>query len=262
MTHPIAQTLRRGRDRHHAGCHLGMEVDTAGVPGWIPIGTLAADRARLQAMLARVGREVGSERRDVQASLFLDAYAWRLVLPLAGALVAEQRVAASTAHEVSLRPTEGRPSELRLVPRRFSVLPEDAAAAHREATVARDPAILVGLFEPALIGHFEALFDALNAISGRSERALWRTVGDRTATALLYAGLASNDPQAGERLAHQILRGGRPLRITPAYTTISVRDALPVCTCDADAAYGGAPRQQPTARPVPSSKPTRPQSRP
>ena len=224
MTHPITQTLRRGRDRHHAGYHLGMDVDSAGAPGWMPIGTLAADRARMIATLARTGHEVGSERRDVQASLFLEAYTWRLVLPLAGALVAEQRVAAPTVDDVSLRPAEGRPSELQLVAHRFSALPADAAVAHRDATDARTPAVLARHFERALIDHFEAIVDALNTISRRSERALWRTIGDRTATALLYAGLACTDPHRGEHLAHQILRGGGPLQITPAYTTILLED--------------------------------------
>jgi ferric iron reductase protein FhuF len=223
MTHPIAQTLRRGGERHHGGCHLGMNVSTGG-RGWLAVAALAADRARLHATLARTGREVGSERRDVQASLFLEAYAWRLLLPLAGALVAERRVAAAAVDAVSLRTDQGRPSELRLAPGRFAVLPADPAAAHHDATVAPTPAVLAALFERALIGHFEVIVDALNAISRRSARALWRTVGDRAATALLYAGLAGDDPQAGERLAHEILRGVRPLEVTPAYATIGIQD--------------------------------------
>jgi ferric iron reductase protein FhuF len=223
MTHPITQTLHRGRDRCHAGCDLGMAV-TTGEPGWVSVATLAGDRARLHATLTQTGSDVGSKRCDVQASLFLEAYAWRLLLPLAGALVAEQRVAAPTAGEVWLRTDQGRPSELRLTPRRFNVLPADRAAAHLDATVARTPGVLSGLFERALIDHFEVIVDALNAISRRSERALWRTIGDRAATALLYAGLACEDGEAGERLAHQILDGARPLQIRPAYETIVLED--------------------------------------
>jgi ferric iron reductase protein FhuF len=200
-----------------------MNFNTGG-RGWMPVATLAADRAQLQAILARTGREVGSQRRDVQASLFLEAYTWRLLLPLAGALVAERRVAAPRVDDVSLRAEQGRPSELRLAPGRFGVLPADPYAAHPDATVVRSPALLAALFERALIDHFELIVEALNAISGRSERALWRTIGDRTATALLYAGLAGRDREAGERLAHQILRGTRPLQITPAYATIVVQD--------------------------------------
>ncbi len=223
MTHPITQTLRRGRDRCHAGCDLGMAV-TTGEPGWVSLATLAGDGARLHATLTQTGRELASTRVDVQASLFLEAYAWRLLLPLAGALVAEQRVAAPTADEVWLRPDQGRPHELRLTPRRFSVLLADRAAAHRDATVAQTPTLLAGLFERALIDHFEVVVAALNAISRRSERALWRTIGDRAAMALLYAGLACDDGEAGERLAHQILHGARPLQIRPAYETIALED--------------------------------------
>ncbi len=225
MTHPIAQTMRRGRDRRYAGCHLGLQVDNGADADWVTIGALTEDRARLRALLAGIGRDVGSGRRDVQGSVFLEAYAWRLVLPLAGALVAEQRVAAPTTHEVTLRPTDGRSADLRLVPCRFSVLPQDAATSHRDATPTRTPAMLAGLFERALIGHFEVIVNALNGVTGRSERALWRTIGDRTATAALYAGHACNDLQAGEQLGHQVLRGAPPLRITPAYATIPVQDS-------------------------------------
>jgi ferric iron reductase protein FhuF len=224
MTHPITQTLRRGHHRSHVGCHLGMQTDSAGATNWLPIATLTADRPALHRTLAKTGREVGSARRDVQASLFLEAYAWRLVLALSGALVAEQRVIAPTADEVSLRPGEGRPSELQLAPHRFYVLPADAAVAHREATVAHTSAQLPRLFERALIEHFDIIVNALNAISGRSTRALWRTIGDRTATALLYAGHACHNPHAGEHLAHDILRNTRPLQSTPAYTTMLVED--------------------------------------
>jgi ferric iron reductase protein FhuF len=224
MTHPITQTLRRGHHRSHAGCHLGMRIDATGATGWLPIATLAADHCALQATLRRTGDEVGSDRRDVQASLFLETYAWRLVLALSGALVAEQRVIAPTADEVSLRPGEGRPSELQLAPHRFYALPADAAAAHRDATIAHTSAHLPQLFEGALIDHFAIIVHALNVTSGRSNRALWRTIGDRTATALLYAGHACNNPHTGERLAHQILRGTRPLQSTPAYATLLVED--------------------------------------
>lgn len=228
MTHPIAQTLTRGHSRRHGDCHLGLR--TGSTHGdWVSVATLLGDDEHLQATLDRVGIEIGSARRDVQASIFLEAYAWRLVLPLAGALVAEQRVAAPTPHDIALRPGEGRPSELLLRPGRFSALRDDRATAHPDATPARTPAALCEIFEAALISQFTPIVVALNRRCGRGTRALWRTIGDRTATALLHAGLACKDRHSGEQLAHQILRGTPPLDVTPTYARILVDDrSVPV----------------------------------
>lgn len=228
MTHPIARTLARGHSRRHADCHLGLRTGRARGE-WLSIAALLGDDERLHATLDRVGIEIGSRRRDVQASIFLEAYAWRLVLPLAGALVAEKRVAVPTAHDIALRPSEGRPSELLLRPGRFSALRNDRATAHPDATPARTPAALCEIFEATLIGHCEPIVVALNHRCGRSTRALWRTIGDRTATALLHAGLACKDRHAAEQLAHQILLGSPPLEVTPTYARILIDDrSVPV----------------------------------
>lgn len=223
MIHPIAQTLRRGRSRRYRDCHLGLRTVRAS-GDWIAIATLVADGQQLQAKLQRIGGEIGSSRRDVQASIFLEAYAWRLVLPLAGALVAEQRVPTPTLHDVALRAAAARPGELLLSPGRFRALAHDRAAAHPDATPVRTQAALAEAFTSTVISHFGPMVLALNRRCGRSTRALWRTIADRTATALLYAGLACEDRPGGEQLAHQILGGGAPLTVTPAYTTILVED--------------------------------------
>lgn len=224
MTHPLEQTLRRSRDRTHQGCDLGLAIHADRDPRWVQVGTLTDDPRPMRTMLDVVGAEVGSQRRDVQASLFLEAYAWRLVLPLAGALLAERRVVAPTVSEVLLRPADGRPEELRLTPGPFTTLPDDPAANHHDAEVAQGAEALARAFEHALLAHFAVIVEALYAVSGRAKRALWRTVGDRTATALLYAGLAVDDRHAGERVAHQVLRQTPPLEMTAAYTTILCTD--------------------------------------
>jgi ferric iron reductase protein FhuF len=224
MTHPIEQTLRRGRGRTHEGCHLGLAIHAVRDPRWVPAAALTDAPRRMLTILDIVGLEVGSERRDVQASLFLESYAWRLVLPLAGALVAERRVLAPTVREVLLRPTDGRPGELRLTPGSFTILPDDRAANHHAAKVVQGTAALARAFEDALLAHFALIVEVLNAVSGRARRALWRTIGDRTATALLYAGLAVDDRQAGERAAQHVLRQSSLLQVTAAYTTISRAD--------------------------------------
>ncbi len=223
MTHPIAQTLRRGRQRRHAGCHLGLASGGCG-DGWTSIAALVGDSELLRALLERTGGEIGSDRCDVQASIFLEQYAWRLLLPLAGALVAEQRVALPDAHDVKLRPSTGHTLELQINPSGFAALPADSAAAHPDAILAATPSALVECFARALGDHFAIIIGALRTISVRAERALWRTVCDRTAMALLYAGLACGRQRRAERLAHEILGASPPLDSAPAYVDLRADD--------------------------------------
>lgn len=158
---------RLTRDRMHEGCDLGLAIHADRDPRWVRVGTLTDDSRAMRTVLDVVGLEVGSQRRDVQASLFLEAYAWRLVLPLAGALVAERRAVAPTVSEVLLRQTGGRPEELRLTPGPFTILPDDPAANHHDAEVVQGSVALAWAFEHALVTHFAVVVEALNAASGR-----------------------------------------------------------------------------------------------
>ena len=221
--HPLAATLRRGHGRSHRGWHLGAALGTTTEPGWMPATHLLDDAATLERALLAVGREVGSTRRDVQASLLLESYAWRLALPLAGALVAESRIPRTGPDGVALRLTDdGLPDAIRLLHGGFVALPEDPATQHPDADVVSDRDGLDVCLANVLIAHFDPFVQTLNAASGRSRRALWRTVADRTATALLYAGLAVDrvataDAAARRALAHP------PLEFPPRYTEIGKR---------------------------------------
>ena len=221
MTHPITQTLQRGRHRRHGLCDLELPTAADG-HGWTSVAALAADTELLRTLLNTIGAAIGSDRSDVQASLFLENYTWRLVLPLAGALVAEQRVALPTAGDLRLRPSTGHTVRLQMSPARFAALPSDSASAHRDAILTTTHADLVEHFRRLLVDHFATVIGALQSISVRAERALWRTVCDRTATALLYAGLASDRQDSAERLAHAILSGSPPLDRAPRYADLRV----------------------------------------
>lgn len=223
LTHPITQTLARGRHRRHGICDLELPTAADG-QGWTSVAALAADGELLRTLLNTIGAAVGSRRSDVQASLFLESYTWRLVLPLAGALVAEQRVALPTAGELKLRPGTGHSVELQMSPARFAVLPCDSASMHRDAILAPTHGDLAEHFRRLLVDHFATVIGALQAISVRAERALWRTVCDRSATALLYAGLASDGQDRAEQLAHGILSGGPPLDRAPRYVDLRIDD--------------------------------------
>jgi ferric iron reductase protein FhuF len=222
VTHPISQTLQRGRQRHYAGWDLGLDTEPG--EGWTSIAALASDTELLRALLQRTGSEIGSDRNDVQASIFLEKYTWQLVLPLAGALVAEQRVALLTAHDVALRSCAAQTVQVRMTPTRFVALQGDRAATHRDAILAYTSTGLAQHFRTTLVNHFAIVIGALRTISFRAERALWRTVCDRTAMALLYAGLACDEQDSTERLAHEILGTSPPIDSAPAYADVCVDD--------------------------------------
>src|SRR3954471_16433807 len=137
--HPLAATLQRGRARTHRGYHLGAALGVTSEAGWMPVARLLGDARMLDDALAALGREVGSPRRDVQASLLLETYAWRLVLPLAGALLAESRIPTPGLDGTAVRLTgKGLPSSVRLLHGRFAALPGDPATGHPDADVVRN----------------------------------------------------------------------------------------------------------------------------
>jgi hypothetical protein len=205
----------------HGGYDLSVPLGFTSEDGWMPVAGLLGDARRLDEALAAFGREVGSSRRDVQASLLLEAYVWRLVLPLAGALLAESRVPTPGLDGTAVRLTGGGlPCSIRLLHARFAALPGDPATEHPDADVVCNRSVLDRCLRSWLLAHFAPFVETLNAASGRPRAALWRSVADRTATALLYAGLASNRPAAAKAIAERTLAGDPPLHYHPRYIEI------------------------------------------
>jgi ferric iron reductase protein FhuF len=220
-THPLAATLQRGRELTHGGYDLSVPLGFTSEDGWMPVAGLLGDARMLDEALAAFGREVGSPRRDVQASLLLEAYVWRLILPLAGALLAESRVPTPGLDGTAVRLTSGGvPCSIRLLQGHFAALPGDPATEHPDAHVVGNRGVLDRCLRTWLIAHFDPFVEKLNAASGRPRAALWRSVADRTATALLYAGLASNRPAAARAIAERTLAGDPPLSYPPRYIEI------------------------------------------
>lgn len=209
---PLAETLARGYRRVHRGCHLGARVTVAPVGAAGRLDELVSGGRRVDALLARIGADVGSGRRDVQASLFLEAYAWTLLLPLAGALVAERRVPLLSAGSVAVTLRNGLwPDELMLCHHAFAALADDPRSTHRDATVVEDDDTLTGVLRDQIVAHMRVPIRALSARSGRAERALWRSVGDRAAAALLFAGETVDDAERASELAEVLLGPPGPL---------------------------------------------------
>lgn len=220
-THPLAATLQRGRELTHGGYDLSVPLGSTSEDGWMPVAALLGDTRQLDETLTAFGREVGSVRRDVQASLLLEAYVWRLVLPLAGAFLAESRVPTPGLDGTAVRLTGGGvPCSIRLLHGRFAALPGDPATEHPDADVVCNRSVLDRCLRSWLIAHFDPFVEKLNATSGRPRAALWRSVADRTATALLYAGMAANRPAAARALAERTLAGDQPLCYPPRYVEI------------------------------------------
>ena len=121
------------------------------------------------------------------------------------------------------------PDELVFLDTRFAALPSDPAAGYPDALVVPDEPALVDLLRAELVGHLQPLLTALSRRSGRSERALWRTVADRAAAAFLFAGEATATRHATSRLAERLLAGPPPLRGRPRYEMLDGPDGpMPV----------------------------------
>lgn len=216
--HPLARTFARGYGRVHGGCHLGARVSARSLAPEIRLDALAADPRHIDVLLDGIGDDVGSSRRDVQASLFLEACAWTLLSPLAGALVSERRVPLLPAGSVAVTQRNGLwPEELRLDGRVFATLADDRDANHPDARVVDDQGALVAVLREQVVGLLREPVAVLAGCSGRAERALWRSVSDRAAAALLSAGESAGDVALAGRLAAALLDGPAPLVGRPDY---------------------------------------------
>jgi ferric iron reductase protein FhuF len=219
--HPFDETLARARELRHGGEHFGADVGTTAGHGWIAASALA-DGAALVPLLDAVGADAGTPRRDVQASLFVEAYAWRLLLPVAAAMVTRRQALDLDARALHVRfGPDGRASAVCFGGRRFAALRVDAAAGHPDALPVADEAALVAFLREGLQDHAAALLTALNAESLRPARALWRSVADLAAAAFLWAGQASGRTDDAIGLGRALLVHPGPLHATPRFAELA-----------------------------------------
>jgi ferric iron reductase protein FhuF len=217
--HPLAATFHRGRSRYHEGLDLGAHH---GRPGgdWTTAADLCRDVRRLGTLLVAIGDDAGTPRPDVQASLLLEAYAWTLLLPVAGAVVAECRSPGLAPERTAMRfGPGGRPTDVTFGDRGWLALSTDDHARHADATTVADVHALTARLRDELVAHLHPLIAALRRLAPRPERALWRGVADRTAAAFLWAGEATGERDHAERLVSDVL-AEPPLHGRPRYRLV------------------------------------------
>jgi hypothetical protein len=132
-----------------------------------------------------------------------------------------RRVALGALGRASVRVSgDGRASASALLPGRFAAVAGDQLAGHPDAAVVDAQIDLAGVLREQVLDHFGPLVRRLCACSRRPERALWRSVGDRAATAFLYAGEATGRRPAAERFAERVPQGPQPLLCRPRYVLV------------------------------------------
>ena len=184
--------------------------------------SLVGDPGGLADRLSRIGGDVGSSRADVQASLFLEAYAWVLLLPLVGALVVERRVPLLEPDEPAVALRDGLwPDALLLASSRFAALSGDPDAGHPDAVAVDDEYALAATLRDQVVAHLHRPIAVMTARTRRPQRALWRTVSDRLAAAALFAGETVGDVDRGTRFATAVLGGPLPLSGRPDYRIVT-----------------------------------------
>jgi ferric iron reductase protein FhuF len=150
----------------------------------------------------------------------MEAYAWTLLLPVAGAVVAESRSPDLAPDRVAVRfgPT-GRPTDVAFLGPSWLSLCTDDEAGHPDGVVLADSHVLAARLHDELVDHLQAVIAAVRRLAPRPEAALWRGAADRTAAAFLWAGEATGDRDRAERLAAEVLTAP-PLRVRPRYRLV------------------------------------------
>ena len=153
----------------------------------------------LGTLLDRVGRAMGSERADVQATLFCEGYTWALADPAVKALLAEDRLPSLRPADVVVRyGDDGYPSSVTFLE------PDGPASLERLRRELED--------------HLAPLIADLSATARRPQRALWRSASDRLAQAFAWHGTQLGLAERACELGERALALDGPLGLRPRWT--------------------------------------------
>jgi len=187
--HPLAASMARAQE---LGGFFALPRQTPGDADWTPARELfQGDDQRLAELVAMYGQRAwDSSNRHVAGSAFLVAYLSRVVFPLVGQYVLEQRVPDVSLDNLAFHwngPAIDATGLRRLA---FAALPEDAAAAHPDAMVVADEAALYGQLKGWLFGdNLATVIAHLERAAGASVKVSWNAAAAAFSQALnrLYA---------------------------------------------------------------------------
>lgn len=168
--------------------------------GWYTISETVAALPTL--LNAYEGGEEPRSRLAVQGSLLLEAWAWTALTPALHLLFYDGTVLELGDPSVQVFAPPGR--------RPVALAVDADGPLGRTPRRARpsDPAGIDLLIGPVVAFH-QPLIELIHTMSGRSKKALWRSVRDRLASAILASGEAFRQPQLADAMLARMLETGR-----------------------------------------------------
>jgi hypothetical protein len=156
--------------------HVGERAE----PGWLTTAELAGPK--LPEALAVAGRQLGTERLDIQGQRIVEVVAWNLAVPAAHALLDE-------------RPLPD------LTPGNTRVWIHDDPAPDGIGTLVFEDRAASAPLDALVAAHLEPLVTAVCAHTRRPAKALQRGVDDRVAAALIHVAQTRGEEPRGCELA-------------------------------------------------------------
>ncbi|MCY4364956.1 MAG: hypothetical protein OXE17_01820 [Chloroflexi bacterium] len=193
--HPLADSMARAGA---LGGFFALPQQQTGDPDWMTARELfQGDDQRLGGLVAAYGQRAwDSSNRHVAGSAFLVAYLSRVVFPLVGQYVLEQRVPDVSLDNLAFHWNGAAIDATGLVRLKFAALPDDAAADHADVVVtAGGPALYDQLKAWLFEDNLEPVIEALRRAAGASVKVSWNAAAAAFSQALnrLYATEAARE---------------------------------------------------------------------
>ena len=193
--HPLASSMARAQE---LGGFFALPQQTPGDVDWSPARELfQGDDRRLAELVAAYGQRAwDSSNRHVAGSAFLVAYLSRVVFPLVGQYVLEQRVPDVSLDNLAFHWNGPAIDATGLGRLAFAALPDDASAEYPDVMVVADEAALYGQLKGWLFeDNLAPVIADLERAAGASLKVSWNAAAAAFSQALnrLYATEAARE---------------------------------------------------------------------
>ncbi len=215
----LAQTLAAVRASFGGHDVLGMRI---GAPdGWRPATELTRPGPALDELLALATTATATGRVDIGATLLAEGYAWALAMRAVGTLLHDRRIPAMAHDEVRVEHAAGDATitGMAFAGGAFGIA-GDPLEGDPSLVVLDDEAALLRRLHAELQAHLEPLLDAIGAASGRPQRALWRSAGDRLGGAFLWLGEVTGRRGLAWDLGTRCMEAGGPLAVGSGFRVL------------------------------------------